>query len=302
MTFNVDRRLQPRKRSVWIETGEGTGRCRLVLYFPRNYSGFNDDNPKDIGVVVHLHGGGWAICRPELESAFAQHMADALGTVVISPDYRKAPWWPYPHALLQIYSVLGIISRGGLNHLFPTDLPIPIATSRIALTGCSAGGNLAAAVALLASQRPLAGGAQVVGLGLMYPVLDRPYSYEAKIAQLGRRTMPAWFSRFIIDAYIPPPRDELDPYVSPLLAPGEALAKFAKTVIVTAANDYLAPEGAEFVEKLKERGVDVQGKRFDDVEHGFDVVPTSDPAEIARNGKARDEAWGMIVNAFKLVL
>ncbi|EJD40410.1 hypothetical protein AURDEDRAFT_115896 [Auricularia subglabra TFB-10046 SS5] len=302
VTFNVDRKIKPRKRSVWVDTGADTGRCRLVMFFPRNYHRNQDGGPEKIGLVVHLHGGGWAICRPEIESALPQHIADTLGTIVISPDYRKAPWWPYPHALLQIYNVLALISCGGINHLLPDDLPIPIDTSRIAITGCSAGGNLAAAVTLLSTRRPLAGGANVVGLGLMYPVLDRPYSYETRIARFGRRTMPGWFSQFIVEGYLPPPRDELDPYVSPLLAPEDALAKFPKTVVVTAANDYLATEGDEFAQKLRDGGVDVQGKRFEDVVHGFDVAPTRDPAEILRNGKAREEAWGMIVRAFKTML
>ncbi|KZV97850.1 hypothetical protein EXIGLDRAFT_832598 [Exidia glandulosa HHB12029] len=312
LTLDHDVRYLFRKhcRTVWIDTPE-TGRCRLLLHYPRRRMTERSDAS---GVVVHFHGGGWAICRPEMEYELAQRMADELGVLVISPDYRKAPCsctsplsrgasrstsiaqYPYPHALLQAHAVLMWIASGGLNghpgnhHVDPT---------RIALTGSSAGGNLAASLTLLCIHRPLPNNAQIVGLGLNYPVLDAATPYVSKLSGIDAKiVLPPWFSRFILHAYLPPPRSVRDPYVSPFQAPREDLQRFPTTAIVTASQDYLSTEGDAFARTLKECGVRVAHRRFEEVGHAFDLMPTLDWARRRRNKKATEEAYDMFVQSF----
>lgn len=187
------------------------------------------------------------------------------------------------------------MSSGGLNGHSANHRVDP---RRIALTGSSAGGNLAAALTLLCIHRPLPNNARIVGLGLNYPVLDASTPYVSKLSGIDAKiVLPPWFSRFILHAYLPP-RSVRDPYVSPFQASREDLQRFPTTAIVTASQDYLSTEGDAFARTLKECGVRVTHRRFEEVGHAFDLMPTLDWARRRRNKKATKEAYDMFVQAF----
>ncbi|KAH7102260.1 Alpha/Beta hydrolase protein [Auriculariales sp. MPI-PUGE-AT-0066] len=292
--FSVRQRKYRIKRSIY--TGAATGPCRLVIFLPQN-----GQVTKNAGVVVHCHGGGWTICRPEIEYSLAQTMADELGTVVVAPDYHKAPYRPYPHALLQCRAVLEWIASGGLSLLLPASVTVD--TTRIALSGCSAGGNLAAALTLLAVRVPLPHTAQVTGLGLLYPALDlsRTYSQKLALSQPEVQVLPRWLSLFFFHSYLPQPIDKTDPLVSPLLAKDAELERFPRTAVITADHDYLADEGDAFVNKLKSLRVEVHHRKFEEVGHAFDLVPVVPWSRkmIARNRQAKQEAHALVVEVLR---
>ncbi|TDL21485.1 Alpha/beta hydrolase fold-3 [Rickenella mellea] len=257
---------------------------------------------------MHLHGGGWVICRPEMEARLCRYLANNAGVVVVAPDYRKAPKYPYPHALEQCYAVASWIASGGLSlslqksrHPFASSLKLD--TTRLALSGGSAGGNLAAALTTLALTRPLPHGTKIVSNGLLYPSLKLTIPYKEKTAHMNpERNLPSWASLFFFRAYLPPPRQSSDPFVSPALAPDDVLSRFPPSVILTAAYDYLAKEGEDFAKKLESLGVDVKSKRFEGVGHGFDGTPTRDKEQRLRNTNAREIAYGMIADVFRATL
>ncbi|THH08973.1 hypothetical protein EW145_g2337 [Phellinidium pouzarii] len=293
--------LDKNRFKTTVNTGK-TGKCRLCIYIPKSFKA--EETPR--GVVVHLHGGGWTI--PETEAPICRYMADNAGVVVIAPNYRKAPEYPYPHALEQNYLILRWVANGGLasvlrmSHINGAS-SLRIDSTRIALSGGSAGSNLACALATLAVSRPLPNGACIAAQALLYPALNLSVPYVDKLARVdAARVLPQWMSRFFLHAYLPPPRDTKDPLISPALASDEIVRALPPTIILTAAYDHLAYEADEFSTRLSREGVCVRHRRFEDVGHGFDGIPTTDKRQRMLNDKARDEAWGMIVQLMRETL
>ncbi|KAI5120450.1 hypothetical protein M0805_008497 [Coniferiporia weirii] len=289
-----------------IDTGR-TGGCRLCIYVPKNTKG-EETSSKPRGVIVHLHGGGWTISRPETEAAICRYMSDNVGVIVVAPDYRKAPRYPYPHALEQNYQILSWIASGGLSSILQTsrigkEFAPKIDSTRIGLSGGSAGSNLACSLTTLCVSRPLPNGASAAAQALLYPALNLAVPYSEKLSRVDpERVLPQWASRFFVRAYLPPPRSVSDPLVSPALASDEVLRALPPTAILTAAYDYLAHEADEFAAHLHKLGVPVRHQCFEDVGHGFDGIPTTDRHQRMLNNKARDEAWGMIVQVMRETL
>lgn len=197
------------------------------------------------------------------------------------------------------------IFRGGLaKALRESSHPsIHIDPKRLAVSGGSSGSNLACALTVLCISRPLPANVIISAQALLYPALNLALPYAEKIARVDpARILPQWMSRYFLKSYLPPPRRADDPLVSPALAPDEVIRQFPPTVILTAAYDYLAYEAEDFAERLRLVGVDVANRRFEDVGHGFDGIPTRDERQRMLNNKARDEAWGLMADLFKRVL
>lgn len=293
LTFFFDSKHNRLK--LTLDTG-ATGYCKLFIYLPK----FGVINSRR-GVVVHLHGSGWTVGCPEFEHRSARRMADTLGVAVVSPDYAKAPQHPYPFAIFQIYAVLEWISLGGLkSRVSNAD------GARIALSGGSAGGNIAASLVLLIQSRPLPNDSQVVALGMLYPHVDAVTPYNDKLKRMRPQdakalALPQWTSKFFMHAYLPHPRARTDPFVSPLFTPREMLARFPPTVIVTAEIDYLAHEGEEFGALLQDTGANVRVVTCPAVKHAFDLepaLPIIKRKQSSRNRCAAGEAWGAIIESF----
>ena len=185
----------------------------------------------------------------------------------------------------------------------PNASKLTVDDSRIGLSGGSAGSNLAAALSTLCVSRPLPFSSKIRAQGLLYPALNLDVPYAEKLARVDpARVLPPWMSRLFLQSYLPPPRRASDPLVSPALAPDAIASSLPPTIILTAAYDYLCREADEYAERLRGLGVRVGHKRFEDVGHGFDGIPTRDKRQRMLNHKARDEAWGMIANVMKEVL
>jgi acetyl esterase len=203
--------------------------------------------------IVWLHGGGWVLCDLDSHDAMCRMLANASGCRVIAADYRLAPEHPFPAALEDCWDVLEAAARK-----YGDDGPI-------VLGGDSAGGNMAASLALRARDR---GGPALGLLVLVYPVVDTDTtnSSYAEHGQgdkfLGTEEMH-WF----FDAYVPNAADRESPDAFP--AHATDLSGLPPTIFVSAENDPLRDEGLAFVERLREAGVDVTLHRYEDVIHGF---------------------------------
>lgn len=171
---------------------------------------------------------------------------------------------------------------------------------------------------------PLANGARIVGLGLIYAMLDVTIPFQEKLATVPDKSkvLPRWLTRLFLDGYLADLRTPVNaeklqhPYLSPGLVELEDLKKFPKTVFVSAENDYLCQETETMADRLKhEAGFSIardgnksppegdgQGKlwrkKFPQVGHGFDIAPNFTKESERLHGTARDEAWGMIMEAF----
>jgi acetyl esterase len=219
-------------------------------------------------VLVWIHGGGWvigsaALCLPECAA-----MAVGVGCVVVSVDYGLAPEVPFPEPLDQCAGVVRwILDHAGELGGDP---------ERVAVGGDSAGGNLAAAVALEAPGLRL----QV----LVYPAVDCTLSH-ASIDENGEgylltRAAIEWFTgHYVGDA------DRTDPRASPLHAPEERLAAAPPAFVITAEFDPLRDEGEAYAARLRDAGVAVRAERWDGQIHGFFTM-----AELMPAGKDAQQA------------
>ncbi|TDD93052.1 alpha/beta hydrolase [Actinomadura rubrisoli] len=206
---------------------------------------------------VWYHGGGWTIgTLDENEFACRTVCADAE-VVVVSVDYRLAPENPFPAAADDAYAVVSWLAEHGGE--FGAD------PARIAVGGESAGGNLAAVVALKA--RDLGGPA--LGLQILVsPVLGHPDDGRASYEQfsegyfLSKASMEWFFTTYPSDA-----RDLNDPYLLPLRA--RNLEGLPRALILGAEYDVLRDEGEEYGKELEAAGVDTEVVRYDGLIHGF---------------------------------
>jgi len=270
-------------------------------------------------------------CRPENEGHLCRTLCDTLSAVVISPDYAKAPQHPYPVALNQCYALIRWIAHpdGLFDFLSNSGTPsiktfLPnVDPTRIALSGGSSGGNLAAALVVKAMDEPaLPLGARIVGLGLLYAMLDVTVPFQEKLKSVPDKSkvLPRWLTRLFLDGYLaelrtPQKAEALKHgYLSPALCSSKQLAGFPKTIVITAENDYLCKEGEIFADRLeREAGFPIardgnkqigmgQGKlwrkTFMGVGHGFDIAPNLTKETQRIHGQARHEAWWMICEAF----
>ncbi len=197
--------------------------------------------------VLYLFGGGWTLGSIDTADAVARRLANRTPAVVVVPGYRLAPEHPFPAAVDDAYAALCFAhdTYGG---------PLVVA-------GDSAGGNLAAAVALLSRDR---GGPPLTGQALVYPNTDQTAALpDAHDPYLFNATSVAWYR----DHYLPGPAAAADPRASPALAADHRALPPA--LIVTAGHDPLREQGERYAELLAAAGVPVAVHRYPAMAHGF---------------------------------
>lgn len=210
-------------------------------------------------VIVYFHGGGWVAGDNDVFEPMARELAAATGCAVAMVCYRKAPEHPYPGPLDDAWTAFDWIAERR-NELFGAELPLVVG-------GDSAGGNLATVVAM----RDKAGGApRLAAQVLLYPVTDSNFETETyldpdKQAMLPREAMQTYWSQ-----YLPDENRRQEPEASPLRAPD--LSGMPPSVILTAGYDVLCAEGEAYVRRLREAGVPVAHKRFENDIHGFAMM------------------------------
>ncbi|MCW2614792.1 MAG: hypothetical protein JWN08_1786 [Frankiales bacterium] len=209
-------------------------------------------------LLVFFHGGGWVTGSVEGSDATCRALAIGTGCVVASVEYRLAPETRFPGPAHDAFAATAWL----VEHA--PDLGADPA--RVVVGGDSAGGNLAAATALMARDR---GGPLLAGQVLLYPPLAPPRgSPRASLARNaeGYGLTRGGLERFW-DLYLAQEADGLDPYASPLLA--DDLSGLPPTLVVTAEYDPLHDEGQDFAQRLRESGTDVKVVDYDGLVHGF---------------------------------
>ena len=206
--------------------------------------------------LIYYHGGGWVIGNLDVVDVPCRQLANRTGCVVISVDYRLAPEHPFPAPAEDAYAAVEWVAANGDE--------IDVDSSKIAVSGDSAGGNLAAVVCLMAKDK---GGPKISYQILFYPVTE--HSYETKSYQenadgyfLTKDSM-VWFWNH----YLQQEEDGKNPYASPLLA--EDVSGLPPALVVTAEYDPLRDEGEAYAKKLLDAGVGVTLKRYEGLIHGF---------------------------------
>lgn len=216
-------------------------------------------------VVLNLHGGGWVQGNPEQSAWFASRVAARTGAVVLSFDYRLAPEHPFPAGVDDAWAaLLWVVENAEELQVDPT---------RVAVMGDSAGGGLAATVALLARD---AGAPRLAAEVLVYPgveAYDRWPSEDefADAPVLTSANMRGFVRHYLGDAY-----GTDDWRASPIRAASHE--GLPSTLVLVAGHDPLADNGRRYAERLGEQGVHVVLQEFPDALHGFISLPGVSPS------------------------
>lgn len=193
---------------------------------------------RDAPALLYLHGGGWVIGAPETHGDICCMLANAGGAVVVSPDYRLAPEHPFPAAIDDCTSTLTWMVEKATS--------LGIDTSRILLAGDSAGGNLAAVIALMARDHEVP---SIIGQVLIYPVTDQHQTSESYRRYATDFGLTSHAMRWFRDHYVPNESDYMNWRASPLHAP--SLQGVAPAVIILAGHDVLFEEGMAYAKRLE---------------------------------------------------
>ncbi|AMY68242.1 alpha/beta hydrolase [Frigidibacter mobilis] len=207
-------------------------------------------------LVINLHGGGFVRGYQHRDTVFCAHLASRLDAVVLDIDYRLAPEHPFPAALHESYDITA--------WAFVHAAMLGIDPARIALGGHSAGGNLTAAICLMASR---SGDFRLCAQFLDYPFLDAVTEPEDKLEP--HSIFPADRLRAFNALYGVRRANLSDPLMSPLYADGAELAGQPPAFVMIAGLDPLRFEAQRYAGRLVEAGVDVTVRQFHDCDHGF---------------------------------
>ena len=225
------------------------GALRLRIYLPHGSAPFP--------VLVFYHGSGFVLCSLDTHDGMCRNLCAGAGCIVVSVDYRLAPEHRFPAGLEDCL----VATRWVAHHA----AALAADPRRIAIGGDSAGGNLAAAVALRIRDE---GGPPLCGQLLIYPVTDYHTSGTASYAEnaegygLTRDTM-----RWFWDHYLADERDATSPHAAPLRAAD--LSNLPPALVVTAEYDPLRDEGEAYAARLRAAGVPTAMSRWDGMNHGF---------------------------------
>ncbi len=229
-------------------TGPG-GDLRLRIYQPAGIGPFP--------ILAFYHGSGFVLCSLDTHDGMCRNLCAGAGCVVVSIDYRLAPEHKYPAGLDDCVFATRWIAENATA--------VNGDAGRLAVGGDSAGGNLAAAVALRIRDE---GGPAICGQLLIYPVTDYytpgtpSYVENADGYGLTRDTM-----RWFWDHYLRDPSDASQPYASPLRA--DNFGDLPPAFVVTAEYDPLRDEGEYYAERLRAAGIPCVLSRWPGMNHGF---------------------------------
>jgi acetyl esterase len=215
-----------------------------------------DAPPGPLGVAVFTHGGGWVVCDLDSHDGVCRAIANASRGVVVAVDYRLAPEHRFPAGLDDAYAVLEWVAKHGDE--------IGVDGSRVAVVGDSAGGNLAAALTLMARDR---GGPPIRAQVLVYPVTDHDFTTASHRDPGDPHVLQSDEVQYFWQEYLSDPSDAANPYASPLRA--ESLADLPPALVLTAELDPLRDEGEAYARRLDDAGVAVELVRYDGMMHSF---------------------------------
>jgi acetyl esterase len=228
--------------------------------------------------VVFFHGGGFVIGDLESHDVVCRHVCAKAEVNVVAVDYRRAPENPFPAAVEDAYAATQYV--GANPEEFDAD-------GQLAVMGDSAGGNLAAVVSLLARDREDEDEAapDIDRQVLVYPAVDAKRDYDSWAENKEGYFLVEEDVLWFFDCYFGSDLHEQNPYAFPMEA--EKHGNLPPATVVTAGFDPLRDEGAAYARVLRDAGVDVTHRNYDDVIHGFFSM-LAPPVSIERAHEAVD--------------
>ncbi|MGW1045134.1 alpha/beta hydrolase [Streptomyces sp. NPDC002547] len=236
----------------WITVSGGpTGTVRARIVKPAGTTG-------TLPVIVYIHGAGWVFGNAHTHDRLVRELAVGAKAAVVFPEYDLSPEARYPVAIEQNWTVAKwVVEQGATKDLDAT---------RIAVAGDSVGGNMTAALTLMAKER---GGLPLLQQVLFYPVTDASFDTDSyhRFAQgyFLRRDAMQWFW----EQYTTDEAQRAEITASPLRASVEQLGGLPPALVITGEADVLRDEGEAYANKLREAGVPVTAVRYQGIIHDF---------------------------------
>jgi acetyl esterase len=264
----------------WIEVPAEVGAVKVRLVKPPAATGL-------LPTILYVHGGGWVLGNAGTHDRLVRELAVGVGGAVVFVEYDRSPEAQYPIAIEQAYATAQWITQQG--HTEGLD------AGRLVVAGDSVGGNMAAALAILAKQR----GDVVFGhQSLYYPVTDSAqdtpsYTEFADGPALTAAAM-AWFW----DCYLPDKQRRSEMTASPLRADLSDLAGLPEAFVVVDENDVLRDEGEAYARRLIEAGVRTTCVRYNNTIHDFMML--NPLRETAATTGAVEQAIHVLRKALKI--
>ncbi|MGN9814975.1 alpha/beta hydrolase [Streptomyces sp. SD11] len=244
--------VKPAIDEEWITVSGGpTGTVRARIVKPAGATG-------PLPVIIYIHGAGWVFGNAHTHDRLVRELAVGANAAVVFPEYDLSPEARYPVAIEQNWTVARwVVEQGATKDLDAT---------RIAVTGDSVGGNMAAALTLMAKER---GGVPLLQQVLFYPVTDASFDtssyHQFATGYFLRRDGMQWFW----DQYTTDEAERAQITASPLRATTEQLTDLPPALVITGEADVLRDEGEAYANKLREAGVPVTAVRFQGIIHDF---------------------------------
>ncbi|MER6032059.1 alpha/beta hydrolase [Streptomyces sp. NPDC001851] len=245
--------------SEWITVPADVGDVRARIVRPRGAT-------PPLPVVLYMHGGGWILGNADTHDRLVRELADGAQAAVVFVEYTRSPEAHYPVAIEQGYATAQWIVREGAAHGLDPD--------RMAVAGDSVGGNMTAALALLAKER---GDVRFVHQSMYYPVTDAEMNTQSYSDLATGYFLTAQAMEWFWNAYIPDRAQRSEITASPLKATLDQLAGLPPAFLLVDEADVLRDEGEAYAAKLRAAGVDITTVRYDGITHDFMMLnPLSD--------------------------
>ncbi|MBA4861119.1 alpha/beta hydrolase [Streptomyces sp. PSKA54] len=236
----------------WVTVPGGpTGSVRARIVRPAGVEG-------TLPVILYIHGAGWVFGNAHTHDRLVRELAVGANAAVVFPEYDLSPEARYPVAIEQNYAVAQWVVQQGASK--------GLDGSRLAVAGDSVGGNMTAALTLMAKER---GDVPLVQQVLFYPVTDASFDtgsyHQFATGYFLRRDAMQWFW----DQYTTDEAERAQITASPLRATTEQLTGLPPALVITGEADVLRDEGEAYANKLREAGVPVTAVRFQGIIHDF---------------------------------
>jgi acetyl esterase/lipase len=244
--------FKPVVDDVWVTVDGGpTGSVPVRIVKPVGAQG-------PLPVVLYVHGAGWVFGDAHTHDRLVRDLAIGANAAVVFPEYDRSPEVRYPVAIEQAYAVAQWVTKSGAEQ--------GLDGSRLAVAGDSVGGNMSAALTLLAKERGDVAFRQQV---LFYPVTDAGMDTASYREFATGYFLTLEGMRWFWDQYTTDPQERELVTVSPLRATMEQLEGLPPALVITAEADVLRDEGEAYAAKLRRAGVAVTSARYGGVIHDF---------------------------------
>jgi acetyl esterase/lipase len=254
---------KPDVEEKWITVPAEVGDVRVRIVKPVGSQGV-------LPAVLYVHGGGWVLGNAGTHDRLVRELAVGADAAVVFVEYDRSPEARYPVAIEQAYATARWITQKGAEE--------GLDASRLAVAGDSVGGNMTAALTLMAKRR---GDVTFVHQSLYYPVTDAGQDTDSYREFAGGPFLTAKGMAWFWDAYTTDPAQRAEITASPLRASLEDLQGLPPALVIVDENDVLRDEGEAYARKLTQAGVPTTSIRINGILHDFMMLNPLRPTQAA---------------------